>query len=101
MTSPDSATTLGERLARDGLVAVLGPDTVRPLRGDSPLPLGDADLVALADAVAQAAVRAGVTCVLDDADLAPAAHGSEPTTTRPTPARLAAAIDARLGLGPR
>lgn len=101
MTSPDSATTLAERLALEGLVAVLGPDTVRPLRGDSPLPLGDADLVALADAVALAAVRAGVTCVLEDADLAPVARGSEPPTTPPTPATLAAAIDARLGQVPR
>lgn len=101
MTSPDSATTLAERLAREGLVAVLGPDSVRPLRGDSPLPLSDADLVALADAVAQAAARAGVTCVLEDADLAPVAQGSEPPTPPPTPDRLAAAIDARLGQGPR
>lgn len=59
-------------LAETGLSAVLGPEIVSGLRPDSPLSgvgLGAADLVGLSDAIADAASRRGVQCILDDGDL--------------------------------
>lgn len=59
-------------LAQSALAAVLGPEVVSGLRQDSPLAgvgLTAADLVCVSDAVADAATRRGVHCVLDDGDL--------------------------------
>lgn len=59
-------------LAESALAAVLGPEVVSGLRQDSPLAgvgLTAADLVCVSDAIAEAATRHGVHCVLDDGDL--------------------------------
>ncbi len=61
---------LAAQVAEDALRSVFEPQAVSALREDSPLAaigLTSADVVCVADAVAQAAVDRGFTCVLDDA----------------------------------
>ena len=57
------------QVAEEALRSVFDPQAVSALREDSPLAaigLASADVVCVADAVAQAAVDRGITCVLDD-----------------------------------
>ena len=59
-------------LTQDALAAVFDPASVALLREDSPLSavgLTDADMVAVADAIAEAAAREGLVCILTDADV--------------------------------
>jgi len=59
-------------IAEAALSTVFGASAVQALREDSPLSavgLAPADLVCISDAVSDEAVRRGLTCVLDDADL--------------------------------
>lgn len=79
--------TAADALARAALARVVSAHVVTGMRGDSPLPLAAADLVALADAVADASP--GV--LLGDDDLTGVA----------TLADLVSAIDARAQSGAR
>jgi len=58
-------------LVEDALGEVFEPTVVAGLREDSPmstLGMTPADAISIADAVALAAQRSGLTCLLDDAD---------------------------------
>jgi enoyl reductase-like protein len=67
--TPDRRVAAG--LVEDALGEVFEPALVSRLREDSPLSvlgMSPADAVSVADAIAAAAGRAGLSCALDDAD---------------------------------
>jgi hypothetical protein len=71
MTAPWDRRTAGQ-LVEEALAAVFDGEAVTALREDSPLSavgMTSADLVCLADAIADAATARGRTCVLGDVAL--------------------------------